>query len=268
MAMACFPKPRRSIFGRVVISMAASLLFSSGVAHLADPTSPTSTSPTSNSPASRSGTVAAAPLPIGRDGIPTQERIEHCQSRGPQVWLTFDDGGSAQQIDRILAVLGREHVQAIFFPIGSWAEANPDLVRRIGRAGHLIGDHTHDHVDLAKASAKKASWQIEHGETHTEGSVALLRPPFGAGAYTARLDSLATSAGMQLCTWTVDTRDWTGSSAATIIRRVAHGDAITPRVRAGGVIIMHMNGEHTGRALPGVIHAIRARGLHLHALPR
>jgi len=68
--------------------------------------------------------------------------------------------------------------------------------------------------------------------------------------------------------WTVDTRDWTGSSAATIVRRVAHGDAITPAVRAGGVIILHMNGEHTGRALPGVIHAVRARGLHLHALPR
>jgi peptidoglycan-N-acetylglucosamine deacetylase len=71
-----------------------------------------------------------------------------------------------------------------------------------------------------------------------------------------------------LCTWTVDTRDWTGSSAATIIRRVGHGDAITPSVKAGGVVIMHMNGEHTGHALPGVIHAIRARGLQLHALPR
>ena len=33
-------------------------------------------------------------------------------------------------------------------------------------------------------------------------------------------------------------------------------------------MIMHMNGDHTGRALPGVIAAVRARGLHLHALPR
>jgi hypothetical protein len=66
----------------------------------------------------------------------------------------------------------------------------------------------------------------------------------------------------------VDTRDWTGASAKTIVRRVRQGDAITPPVRSGGVVIMHMNGDHTGRALPGVIHAVRARGLHLHALPR
>jgi peptidoglycan/xylan/chitin deacetylase (PgdA/CDA1 family) len=279
MAKAASPKPRpRSVFGKVVISMAASLLFSSGIAELAHPPSPAShaRTPASNStstpivvakPLPTPG-VGTAPLPKGRDPGPTQQRIERCQSTGPQVWLTFDDGGSAQQIDRILAVLRREHVQAIFFPIGAWAESNRGLVRRIGRAGHLIGDHTQDHVDLAKVSDEKASSQIQRGETHTAGSVPLLRPPFGAGAYTARLNSIAGSAGLQLCTWTVDTRDWTGSSAKTIVRRVAHGDAITPRVRAGGVIIMHMNGEHTGRALPGVIRAVRAHGLHLHALPR
>jgi peptidoglycan-N-acetylglucosamine deacetylase len=268
MATASFPKPRRSIFGQAIISMAASLLFSAGVAHLASPAPPPLSGAAATDKSARSSAVAVPPLPTGRDRVPTQESIEHCQSRGPQVWLTFDDGGSAQQIDRILAVLRREHVQAIFFPIGSWAEANPSLVRRIGSQGHLIGDHTHDHVDLGKASNNKASWQIRHGLTHAAGSVPLLRPPFGAGAYTARLDSLAASAGLRLCTWTVDTRDWTGSSAATIIRRVRQGDSMTPPVRAGGVIIMHMNGEHTGRALPGVIHAVRARGLHLHPLPR
>jgi peptidoglycan/xylan/chitin deacetylase (PgdA/CDA1 family) len=280
MDMAASPKPRRTLFGKIFISMAASLLFSSGVAHLAHLPSPArhpgtaaasptpSPGPVATTPALPPVGVVAPRLPTGRDGVRTQKRIEHCQSSGPQVWLTFDDGGSAQQVDRILAVLRREHVQAIFFPIGSWAGSNPSLMHRIGRAGHLVGDHTQDHVDLAKASDKKAASEIQQGKTHTAGSVPLLRPPFGAGAYTARLDSLATSAGLRLCTWTVDTRDWTGSSAARIVRRVRHGDAMTPPVRAGGVIIMHMNGEHTGRALPGVIHAVRARGLRLHALPR
>jgi peptidoglycan/xylan/chitin deacetylase (PgdA/CDA1 family) len=201
-----------------------------------------------------------------REDVATQVRVEHCQSRGPQVWLTFDDGGSAHQIHRILAELRAAGVQAIFFPIGSWARAHPDLVRQIGRAGHLIGDHTFSHVDLAKADDAKAAWQITHGEAHGLGATRLLRPPFGAGAYTERLHDLAARAGLSLCTWTVDTRDWTGTSAAHIVRSVAHGDAVTPPVRRGGVVIMHMNGEHTGAALPGVIHAIRARHLTLHRL--
>jgi peptidoglycan/xylan/chitin deacetylase (PgdA/CDA1 family) len=211
----------------------------------------------------RSDQRAARPR---RQDVATQVRVEHCQSRGPQVWLTFDDGGSAQQIHRILGELRAAGVQAIFFPIGSWARAHPDLVRQIGRAGHLIGDHTFSHVDLAKADDPKATWQIAHGEAHGPGATRLLRSPFGAGAYTERLHDLAARAGLSLCTWTVDTRDWTAASATHIVRSVAHGDAVTPPVRRGGVVIMHMNGEHTGAALPGVIHAIRARHLTLHRL--
>ncbi|MGZ4594116.1 MAG: polysaccharide deacetylase family protein [Actinomycetes bacterium] len=197
----------------------------------------------------------------------TQQQIEHCYSESRAVWLTFDDGGSPAQVNRILDVLRHEHVRAIFFPIGSWAAAHPDLLRRMARDGHLVGNHTHDHVDLAKVSDAKGGWQVTHGEPSVVAPAHLLRPPFGAGAYTGRVQRLAASNGDRLCTWTVDTRDWTGSSAATIVRRVSHGDAITPHVKAGGVVIMHMNGDHTGQALPGVIKAVRARGLALHSLP-
>jgi peptidoglycan/xylan/chitin deacetylase (PgdA/CDA1 family) len=249
-------------------------------AYLAGPalpaTTPTATALTALSAArSTPRTGALPPVPVRsdqrvirprREDVHTQVRVEHCQSDGPQVWLTFDDGGSEHQIHRILAELRATGVQAIFFPIGSWARAHPDLVRQIGRAGHLIGDHTFSHVDLAEADDATAVWQIAHGEADGPGATRLLRPPFGAGAYTERLHDLAARAGLSLCTWTVDTRDWTGASAAHIVRSVAHGDAVTPPVRRGGVVIMHMNGEHTGAALPGVIHAIRARHLTLHRL--
>ena len=76
----------------------------------------------------------------------------------------------------------------------------------------------------------------------------------------------AAEPGERLSTWTVDPRDWAGAPAATIVRRVRRGDAITPPVRAGGVVLMHLNGDHTGAALPGVIAAVRARGLTLHRL--
>lgn len=217
--------------------------------------------------------AVSPPLPVvpaattHREPAATHARIQHCWDGGPMVWLTFDDGGSPAQVRRILRVLAAEHVRAIFFPIGAWAAANPGLISQIGAAGHAIGNHTHDHVDLTKVTERRALWQIRHGDTHARGSVNLLRPPFGDGAYSARLRSLAERTGHRLCTWTVDTRDWTGSPAATIVRRVRYGDAITPPVRAGGVVIMHMNGDHTGAALPGVIAAVRARGLTLHGLP-
>lgn len=196
-----------------------------------------------------------------------QREIEHCYSDGLQVWLTFDDGGTTAQVTRILAVLHRSHVQAIFFPIGSWARAHRSLVARMTAEGHLLGNHTADHVDLASVSDVVAAREVDQGVASTAPFGPLLRPPYGAGAYTARLGALATAHGQRLCTWTVDTRDWTGASAGTIVHRVLKGDVMSPRVRPGGVVLMHMNGDHTGAALPRVIAGIRDRHLTLHALP-
>jgi peptidoglycan/xylan/chitin deacetylase (PgdA/CDA1 family) len=208
----------------------------------------------------------AAPAPTHL-AMPAQQQIEHCYSPTREVWLTFDDGGSPKQVNHNLDVLERERVRAIFFPIGSWSAHNHRLLRRMVGDGHLVGNHTHDHVDLARTGSAEGLWEIRHGEPPGVASAHLLRPPFGAGAYTARVQRMAAQSGDRLCTWTVDTRDWTGSSAATIIRRVSDGDAVTPRVKAGGVVIMHMNGDHTGQALPGVIRAVRQRRLALHRLP-
>ena len=116
--------------------MAASLLFSSGVAQLAHPSSPAAhprtpatnpTSPPSRAaiPASPPSRVARPSLPTGRDRVQTQERIEHCQSTRSAGLADLRRRRLRAQIDRILAVLRREHVQAIFFPIGSWARRQP-----------------------------------------------------------------------------------------------------------------------------------------------
>lgn len=223
--------------------------------------------------------ASASPLPVpGPDGPTTaisrpvaprvvpageQAHIETCWGSTRRVWLTFDDGGSPAQVHRILRVLRAARVRAIFFPIGSWAAGHPGLMHEIAAAGHVIGDHTRDHVDLSRESDSGAAWQIEHGVHGNATPAALLRPPFGDGAYSGRLADLAAAAGMRLCTWTVDTRDWTGASADAIVRRVRSGEGTSPPVRAGGVVLMHMQGEHTGAALPRVIRAVRARGLRL-----
>ena len=94
----------------------------------------------------------------------------------------------------------------------------------------------------------------------------LLRPPYGAGAFTTRLTALAASRGYGLCFWTVDTRDWAGSTTSQMVEKVRDGDAMTPPVEAGGVILMHLHGRHTAEGLQSVMDAVRARGLRLQPL--
>jgi len=133
------------------------------------------------------------------------------------------------------------------------------------RDGHIIDNHTWKHTQLTGISNAAVLTQIDRG-ARPSTSVKLLRPPWGSGAFTPRLTSLAASRGYGLCFWTVDTMDWAGASASRIVSRVRDGDATTESVQAGGVVLMHLSGRHTPAALQSVINTVRAKGLKLQPL--
>ena len=47
-------------------------------------------------------------------------------------------------------ILKQENVPATFFIIGENGQSNPNLVRRILREGHDIGNHTYTHPNLGE----------------------------------------------------------------------------------------------------------------------
>jgi len=71
---------------------------------------------------------------------------ETIKTRGPRVKsiaLTFDDVPDPRFTPQLLDVLRRYHVKATFFVVGSRAKKHPDLVARIVREGHAIGNHSY-----------------------------------------------------------------------------------------------------------------------------
>ncbi len=192
-----------------------------------------------------------------------QEAIRRCWNPTGQVWLTFDDFGTAALVNGLIDILVRNNVRARFFPVGNWAQANPWLIVHLAVAGQEIGNHTYDHADFNSLSDAQVGWEIEHGFAHSPDGAKLIRPPYGDGAFTQRINTVAADRGYHVCYWTVDTRDWTGISASAIVNAVQYGTAYTPPVYAGGVVLMHMDGPNTLQALQGVINAVRARGLQL-----
>ena len=193
----------------------------------------------------------------------TRSSIRQCYNNSPYVWLSFDDGSTPARVSQILSILHAYNVKALFFPLANWAAKYPSTMARIYGEGQVVGNHTYSHPDLTKLTDAQVSSQIRRGVRGNVYPTSLLRPPYGSGAFTTRLYRLAAAQHYELCFWTVDTRDWDGSSAATIVRRVKTGDSTTPSARAGGVVLMHMQGPNTIAALPGIIKAIRAKGLRL-----
>jgi peptidoglycan/xylan/chitin deacetylase (PgdA/CDA1 family) len=203
-----------------------------------------------------------SPRPMSLQRI---ERIERCFNPTSRVWLTFDDGGSHTQVRHILRTLAANDVRGRFFFTGAWADANPQLLAAIKQAGHLVANHSYTHPALSRVSAAEVGRQMSRGIAATT-KPRLLRPPFAAGALSARLEGLAAARGYRLCRWTVDSYDWQGPTGARMAERVRFGDEMTPPIRAGGNILMHGTAPHTSGELQLIIDAVRRAHLVLDPL--
>jgi peptidoglycan/xylan/chitin deacetylase (PgdA/CDA1 family) len=202
------------------------------------------------------------PLPHAR-GITAAEQynILHLYYTGPKVRLTFDDCATPARLTGMLSWLTAYDIQATFFFTGQCMLAHPSYASQLINTGQLLGNHSYDHGDYSRMTAARIVDEVRRsGSVVPTTTPKLCRPPYGAGAFNLNVYDALAAAGCRPAFWTVDTRDWDGSSAATIIQRVQFGDATTPRVYPGGVILMHGTGLHTLEALPGVRSALIYRG--------
>ena len=85
-------------------------------------------------------------------GLPVEEP--------PRIALTFDDGPNARYTPMLLDGLKKRNIRASFFLIGENIEGNEDILLQMRKDGHLIGNHTWDHVQLDKIPAEKARVSI------------------------------------------------------------------------------------------------------------
>lgn len=90
--------------------------------------------------------------------------------------ITFDDlplgyartltmAEQREAVTRVLATLEKHRVIATVFVIGQTVtDANRGLVDAVGRAGHLVGNHSFSHQDLGAVSAEDYIRDIQKGE--------------------------------------------------------------------------------------------------------
>src|SRR5580692_11309137 len=81
--------------------------------------------------------------------------------RPGELALTFDDGPNPEWTPRLLDILAAHEVRATFFVVGQYAHTEPALVRRIAAAGHLIGNHSWTHPNLALTPAAKVHDELK-----------------------------------------------------------------------------------------------------------
>ena len=182
--------------------------------------------------------------------------------------LTFDDGPDVEHTPKVLDILAREGVTATFFLIGRRAAAAPELVRRIAREGHDVGNHTWSHRSLWLCGPRETEYQIVRG--HEAIADAAGTPPrfFRApwGMTNVAVFPVVHRLGTPCVFWTVQPE---GQRPVTPDRQVRW---VTGRVKPGAIVDLHdadgvpLAGERTVRALPDLISALRDDGYTLAGL--
>jgi peptidoglycan/xylan/chitin deacetylase (PgdA/CDA1 family) len=189
------------------------------------------------------------------------------RSGPPRVALTFDDGPGPSGTAQILDVLARLEAPAAFFVIGSNARRSPALVRRMDEEGHVVANHTFDHLRLGILKPR-AFWRDQLARTD-EIIVDLIgkrprffRAPLGFKSWTMR--SPLRERGHLAIAWTRRALDGIPTTTPKILRRLRGA-------RAGDILVLH-DGEEPDRprdqsatvaAIEPLVQGLRDRGIEI-----
>lgn len=160
--------------------------------------------------------------------------------RPRELALTFDDGPNSAWTPRLLDMLASHDVPATFFLMGSRAKAEPALVRRLVAEGHLIGNHSWSHPNLAKCPEKRIHEELVQTndtlEQITGEPVRYFRPPFGA--WRPAVFRSARSLGLRIALWNAMTGDWNEKAADRIAKHLTDKiDQVTSSRRAVNIVL-------------------------------
>lgn len=193
----------------------------------------------------------------------------HGSSAEKKIALTFDDGPDDKYTAQVLDMLKNYHVKATFFVLGSRAERHPELIARMVREGHIVGNHTYSHANLPKLAVPNFEKQVESTQSVLKSMLGyepkLFRPPYGA--VNEEQARWAADHQLMIVNWNVDSLDWKGLSAEKVENN------IVSTTKPGSIILQHCGGgpgedlSGTVQALPGVIRRLKSQGYQFVTVP-
>lgn len=167
----------------------------------------------------RPGLVAGCLYPDALFRIKTSEK---------RLYLTFDDGPDAESTPRLLDILRKHEISAIFFCNGAAAEKYPELIHQIRREGHNIGNHGYSHLDGWRTDALNYISDVKRASKLTSDK--FFRPPFGRLSFRqARL-----LRQYKLILWDIMAYDFDSSFGSKKSLRI-----LERKIRPGSIIVLH-----------------------------
>lgn len=188
------------------------------------------------------------------------------------VALTFDDGPNPDATPRILDELGRRDVRATFFVLGRHVDLWPELVCRIVKEGHVLGNHGFHHRKLHFRSPAYVRSDLRLGTEAIERAAGarpgLFRAPHGFRS--PWVTAIARELGQDTIGWSLGVWDSDRPGVEAIANRAVVG------TRPGYILLLHDGDgydphgdrQQTADAIPRIVDGLRHRGYQFVPLAR
>lgn len=174
------------------------------------------------------------------------------------IYLTFDEGYENGYTSVILDTLREKGVKAAFFVTAPYVKSNPDLIKRMSREGHIIGNHTVGHPSLPTVTDTQ-NFEKELIELDRlvygvcKKNLVYLRPP--KGEYSERTLMQSKNMGYINVFWSDTYVDWNDNVTA----KEAH-DTVTANFHPGEVLLLHAVSKGNADALSMIIDTAHKNG--------
>lgn len=172
------------------------------------------------------------------------------------MYLTFDEGYEYNNnTAKILDTLKAKGVKAAFFVTGAYVKSNLDLVNRMANEGHLVCNHSVNHLNQVEAikNPKKleddiAGLQNLYKEKTGNNLASFLRPP--EGVYSERTLKFINDMGYRPVFWSFAYKDWLRDNQPD--KKFAI-EKITGQFHPGSVLLLHAVSDTNAEILGDII---------------
>ena len=176
------------------------------------------------------------------------------------VYLTFDNGYEQGYTGQVLDVLKKEKVPAAFFVTGHYLLSQKELVKRMVKEGHIIGNHSWHHPDLTNVSDDRIRKELEKVRLTTEEltgqkKMKYLRPP--RGIFSERTMKIANEEGYTHVFWSLAFVDWNIDQQKGWQYSY---DNIMKQIHPGCILLLHTVSKDNADAIETVIKDLKKKG--------
>ncbi len=175
------------------------------------------------------------------------------------LYLTFDCGYENGYTSAVLDTLKEKKVPAAFFCTLDHIRSEPELIARMIKEGHIIGNHSDSHPNFSKISRTEMVKEIENCDNYLREHFGYSAPyfRFPEGVYTeSALDEIG-RLGYRCVFWSLSYADWDTSQQ----KGKDHAfRTVTQRLHPGAIILLHAVSPDNAAALGDIIDEARKQG--------